>query len=158
MPDEIHGRRRPRRDAPHSREFFVRSSSEQVWQKASEPRTRALYHGFPSRPGEPSRGERDRLQASDLLRRITSAIWQFAPSPVFGEKAGCLVKYALRNWKCRDCGRANATEVALDGTAKCVHCSYLMHVQPSRIRNGVLLPLVYPTRRGPALDEAVRSR
>jgi DNA-directed RNA polymerase subunit RPC12/RpoP len=55
---------------------------------------------------------------------------------------------ALRNWKCRNCGRTNRTEVALDGTAKCEHCGYLMSIQPSRVRNGQVLPAVYPTRRG----------
>ncbi len=64
------------------------------------------------------------------------------------------MKYALRNWKCRDCGRANATEIGLDGTAKCVHCRYVMQVQPSRIRNGVLLPATYPTRLGSAASAA----
>ena len=54
-----------------------------------------------------------------------------------------------RSWKCRDCGRANTAPVALDGTAKCEYCSYLMQVQPSRIRNGVKLPASYPTRLGP---------
>ena len=56
----------------------------------------------------------------------------------------------LRNWKCRNCGRANSTEVALDGTAKCEYCAYVMSIQPSRVRNGVTLPSSYPTRRGTA--------
>jgi DNA-directed RNA polymerase subunit RPC12/RpoP len=58
------------------------------------------------------------------------------------------VKYALRNWKCWNCGRANSTEIALDGTANCPHCAYRMLLQPSRIRDGVILPASYPTRRG----------
>lgn len=70
------------------------------------------------------------------------------PSPVFGEKAGCLMETTLRNWKCRNCGRANQTAVALDGTAQCEYCTYLMSVQPSRVRDGVTLPASYPTRRG----------
>jgi DNA-directed RNA polymerase subunit RPC12/RpoP len=61
---------------------------------------------------------------------------------------------ALRNWKCRNCGRANRTEVALDGTAKCEYCTYLMSVQPSRVRNGVTLPSSYPTRRGTISGDA----
>jgi DNA-directed RNA polymerase subunit RPC12/RpoP len=55
---------------------------------------------------------------------------------------------ALRTWKCRNCGRTNQTEVALNGTASCEHCSYVMSIQPSRLRNGQVLPAVYPTRRG----------
>ena len=54
------------------------------------------------------------------------------------------MKYVLRNWKCRNCGRANATTVELDGTAKCEFCAYVMSIQPSRIRNGVVLPAIYP--------------
>ena len=51
----------------------------------------------------------------------------------------------LRNWKCRNCGRANRTVVGLDGTAKCEFCTYIMSVQPSRIRGGAILPASYPT-------------
>jgi hypothetical protein len=76
------------------------------------------------------------------------------PSPVFGEKAELLMENTLRNWKCRNCGRANRTEVALDGTAKCEYCTYLMSVQPSRVKNGVTLPSSYPTRRGTAASDA----
>ena len=53
---------------------------------------------------------------------------------------------ALRNWKCRNCGRANKTVVALDGTAKCEFCTYVMSVQPSRIKGGAVLPASYPTK------------
>jgi hypothetical protein len=53
---------------------------------------------------------------------------------------------ALRNWKCRNCGRANKTAVALDGTAKCEFCTYVMSVQPSRIKGGAVLPASYPTK------------
>ncbi|HEX4439064.1 MAG TPA: hypothetical protein VH854_03275 [Thermoanaerobaculia bacterium] len=34
--------------------------------------------------------------------------------------------------------------VALDGTAKCDHCTYSMLIQPSRIRGNVTLPSRYP--------------
>lgn len=61
---------------------------------------------------------------------------------------------SLRHWKCRNCGRANQTSVALDGTAQCAHCTYQMSVQPSRVRNGVTLPLSYPTNRGSQRNEA----
>jgi hypothetical protein len=54
----------------------------------------------------------------------------------------------LRRWKCRNCSRANETVVALDGTAKCDHCTKVMSVQPSRVRDGVVLPASYPTRIG----------
>ena len=53
----------------------------------------------------------------------------------------------LRPWKCRNCGRANQTVVALDGTARCEHCRYQMSIQPSRIKNGTVLPASYPTSR-----------
>ena len=54
---------------------------------------------------------------------------------------------ALRNWKCRNCGRANKTAVALDGTAKCEFCTYVMSVQPSRInKGGAVQPASYPTK------------
>src|SRR5207245_1604819 len=90
--------------------------------------------------GRARAGKRDTIEFLDLLRPITAAIGQLAIHvAVFDEKAGH-VKYALRSWKCRNCGRSNSTEIALDGTGVCAHCSYLMQVQPSRIRNGVVLP------------------
>jgi DNA-directed RNA polymerase subunit RPC12/RpoP len=55
---------------------------------------------------------------------------------------------ALRRWKCRDCSFTNETEIGLDGTAVCGHCSHRINVQPSRIKNGRILPAVYPTRLG----------
>jgi len=53
---------------------------------------------------------------------------------------------SLRPWKCRNCGRANSTEVSLDGTAKCEHCSDRMLIQPSRLRGGAVLPRTFPFR------------
>ena len=53
---------------------------------------------------------------------------------------------ALRNWKCRDCGRSNRTAVALDGTAKCEHCGYVMSLQPSRLKAGAIQPAIFPSR------------
>ena len=66
---------------------------------------------------------------------------------------------AQRHWKCRNCGRANLNAVALDGTAKCDHCTYTMSIQPSRMRNGVLLPASYPPRPGSVrtLESSTRS-
>jgi len=58
------------------------------------------------------------------------------------------VSQTLRRWKCRDCSRSNETEIGLDGTAVCGHCSHRINVQPSRLKNGTLLPAVYPTRLG----------
>ena len=52
----------------------------------------------------------------------------------------------LRSWKCRHCGCANSTEIPLEGTGTCVYCSMQTQVQPSRIRNGVVLPGSFPTR------------
>jgi len=63
---------------------------------------------------------------------------------------------ALRTWKCWNCGRANSTEVALNGTADCPHCRYQMLIQPSRIRDGVILPASYPTRRGVSTSQSER--
>ncbi len=63
----------------------------------------------------------------------------------------------LRNWKCRSCGRANTTPVELDGTAKCEHCAYVMSIQPSRVRNGVILPNSFPTRSAPRPGAPVRG-
>jgi hypothetical protein len=56
----------------------------------------------------------------------------------------------LRSWKCRHCGRANATAIGLDGTGTCEHCAAATQVQPSRLRNGVVLPATFPTRPRPA--------
>ncbi|MEP6995051.1 MAG: hypothetical protein ABI968_11060 [Acidobacteriota bacterium] len=65
---------------------------------------------------------------------------------------------SLRRWKCRDCSRANESAIALDGTGKCGHCGHSMNVQPSRLRNGVVLPATYPTRMGsPGRTAHVRS-
>ena len=52
------------------------------------------------------------------------------------------MEQTLRNWKCWNCGRANSTEVALNGTADCPHCRYQMLV------DGLFLPASYPPRRG----------
>ena len=51
----------------------------------------------------------------------------------------------LRTWKCRHCGRANATAIGLDGAGNCEHCASATQVQPSRLRNGVVLPASFPT-------------
>ena len=63
----------------------------------------------------------------------------------------------LRRWKCRDCSRANESAIELDGTALCQHCGRRTSVQPSRMRNGSVLPAVYPTRKR-VLQGAVRVR
>lgn len=57
---------------------------------------------------------------------------------------------AMRTWKCRHCGYSNTTEIPLDGTGTCTHCSAATQVQPSRIRDGVILPASFPTRIRPA--------
>jgi hypothetical protein len=44
------------------------------------------------------------------------------------------MEYGLRNWKCRNCGRSNRTEVAVDGTAACGFCAEKTRIQPSRVR------------------------
>jgi len=46
--------------------------------------------------------------------------------------------------------------VALNGTADCPHCRYQMLIQPSRIRDGVILPASYPTRRGVSTSQPER--
>ena len=67
------------------------------------------------------------------------------------------MKDALRRWKCRDCSRTNETTIGLDGMATCQTCGHSINVQPSRVRNGKLLPATYPTRIG-VLRGAVRVR
>jgi hypothetical protein len=42
------------------------------------------------------------------------------------------VEHALRDWKCKKCGRSNKTVVALDGTATCSYCAEKMSIQPNR--------------------------
>ena len=54
----------------------------------------------------------------------------------------------LRRWKCNHCSRANETAIGLDGIGQCAHCVNRTSVQPSRLRNGVVQPAVYPTRMG----------
>lgn len=49
---------------------------------------------------------------------------------------GCPVQYVIRKWNCENCGRSNATEVALDGTVKCDSCARAAKIQPSRARGG----------------------
>jgi hypothetical protein len=44
------------------------------------------------------------------------------------------VQYLIRKWQCRNCGCANATEVAFDGSAICDHCAAAMKIQASRAR------------------------
>jgi DNA-directed RNA polymerase subunit RPC12/RpoP len=45
-------------------------------------------------------------------------------------------QHVNREWNCRNCGRSNRTELALDGTVKCEHCLSEMKIQPSRARGG----------------------
>jgi hypothetical protein len=42
------------------------------------------------------------------------------------------MQYLMRKWDCRNCGRSNARDVALDGSAKCEYCVDVMQIQPSR--------------------------
>jgi len=46
------------------------------------------------------------------------------------------VQYVIRRWNCQACSRHNATEVSLDGTAKCDHCAAVTRIQPSQARGG----------------------
>ena len=55
---------------------------------------------------------------------------------------------ALRHWKCNHCSRSNETAIGLDGRGLCAHCANRTSVQPSRLRNGTILPASYPTRMG----------
>ena len=43
-------------------------------------------------------------------------------------------QYLMRKWNCRNCGRSNSTEVALDGSVTCDYCVHVMKIQPSRAR------------------------
>ena len=58
------------------------------------------------------------------------------PSPAVGEKAGFPMQHVNREWNCRNCGRSNRTEVAMNGTVTCEHCASEMRIQPSRARGG----------------------
>ena len=46
------------------------------------------------------------------------------------------MQYLMRKWNCRNCGRSNATEVALDGSVTCDYCVAVMKIQPSQARGG----------------------
>lgn len=64
----------------------------------------------------------------------------------------------LRRWKCNHCSRANETAIGLEGSGQCTYCRNLTSVQPSRVRNGVVQPAVYPTRMGSSFSvTGVRS-
>ncbi len=45
-------------------------------------------------------------------------------------------QHVNREWNCRNCGRSNRTEVAMNGTVQCEHCMSEMKIQPSRARGG----------------------
>src|SRR6266496_5337107 len=80
LPAEDRSRKAGRRGSSHSRCVFVRDWSERVWQKASEPRTKALYHrsrpvteGVLSRKppyGSPARGAEE--PATSIFNRQSS--------------------------------------------------------------------------------------
>ncbi|HEY6930699.1 MAG TPA: hypothetical protein VJA66_13555, partial [Thermoanaerobaculia bacterium] len=44
------------------------------------------------------------------------------------------MQYLIRKWRCKKCGRANATEVAFDGSAICDHCALATKIQASNAR------------------------
>ena len=56
------------------------------------------------------------------------------------------MQHVNREWNCRNCGRSNRTEVALDGTVKCEHCNSEMKIQPSRARGGETPGQLPPTQ------------
>jgi hypothetical protein len=64
----------------------------------------------------------------------------------------------LRTWKCRNCGRANRTEVAADGTAKCEFCADVTRIQPSRARGGETDAQVSVTARRNRANSGVPAR
>jgi DNA-directed RNA polymerase subunit RPC12/RpoP len=47
-----------------------------------------------------------------------------------------MMQYVIRKWNCGNCGRSNATEIALDGTVKCDYCAEVMKIQPSGAHGG----------------------
>ena len=56
----------------------------------------------------------------------------------------------IRKWNCRNCGRSNDTEVALDGTVKCEYCVDVRKIQPSRARGGETpISYLHSSRRTP---------
>ena len=46
------------------------------------------------------------------------------------------MKYVVRNWHCRNCGRSNSTPIEADGKVKCDFCHWVVRIQPSRERGG----------------------
>jgi hypothetical protein len=48
------------------------------------------------------------------------------------------MKYSLRVWHCRNCGRTNKTEIARDGRVECETCHEVIRIQPSLTRGGEL--------------------
>ena len=83
---------------------------------------------------------RAQLPLRDMFRfrspPTANALQRDAPVAGLRRESGCLMQYLIRRWNCRNCGRSNATEVALDGTVKCDYCVDVMKIQPSRARGG----------------------
>ena len=46
------------------------------------------------------------------------------------------MRYVVRNWTCRNCGRANQTMAGLDGTVKCEHCADSLRIPPGKTLDG----------------------
>ena len=40
------------------------------------------------------------------------------------------MKSGFRSWNCRNCGRSNETELALDGTLTCEYCAEVGGLEP----------------------------
>jgi len=65
------------------------------------------------------------------------------------------MQYLIRKWNCQNCGRSNATEVALDGSAICDHCATVARIQASNARGyetpdqlSAFIPAEVPGRQG----------
>ncbi len=63
-----------------------------------------------------------------------------------------------RTWKCRNCGRANRTGVASDGTASCEFCAETTRIQPSRVRGGEAEAQLSVTARRNRTNAGVAAR
>ena len=65
------------------------------------------------------------------------------------------MQYVIRKWNCQKCGRSNATEVALDGSAICDHCATVAKIQASSALGyetldqlSAFIPADVPSRQG----------
>ena len=57
------------------------------------------------------------------------------------------MKYSLRVWHCRGCGKTNKTEIAFDGRVQCEYCREVVRIQPCLTRGGEVPGQLPPAAR-----------